>query len=145
VWDQPDESIWEIRGGRRHFTFSRVMAWVALDRGIRAIETCGLPGPLERWRTLRQTIHEDVCARGFNKDLGSFVQSYESNELDASMLLLPTTGFLPADDPRIRGTINAVERDLLVDGLVRRYDTRTVDDGLPGGEGAFIACSFWLA
>ncbi len=145
VWHKPDQGMWEVRGGPRHFTFSKVMAWVALDRGIRAIETCGLPGPLERWRTLRKRIHDEICARAFNKDLGSFVQSYDSTHLDASLLLLPTTGFLPVDDPRIRGTIDAVERHLLVDGFVLRYDTRSVDDGLPEGEGAFLACSFWLA
>jgi GH15 family glucan-1,4-alpha-glucosidase len=145
IWDRPDEGIWEVRGGRRHFTFSKVMAWVAIDRGVRAIETAGLRGPLDRWRALRRKIHDEVCSRGFNRTLGSFVQSYESNELDASLLLLPTTGFLPAHDPRIRGTVDAIERHLLVDGFVRRYDTATVDDGLPAGEGAFLACTFWLA
>jgi GH15 family glucan-1,4-alpha-glucosidase len=145
IWNQPDEGMWEVRGEARHFTFSKVMAWVALDRGIRAIETCGLPGPLERWRRLRQAIHEDVCARGFNAQMGSFVQSYGSKTLDASLLLLPTTGFLPVDDPRVRGTIDAVERHLLADGFILRYDTTTADDGLPAGEGAFLACSFWLA
>jgi len=145
VWNQPDEGIWEVRGARRHFTYSKVMAWVAFDRGIRAIEGYGVEGPVERWRRLRDTIHDEVCARGFNRDLGSFVQSYGSNELDASLLLLPTVGFLPPDDPRIRGTIDAIERRLLVDGFVLRYDTATSDDGLPAGEGAFLACSFWLA
>ena len=145
IWEQPDEGIWEVRGAARHFTFSKVMAWVALDRAVRAIETGGLFGPLQRWRALREQIHADVCARGFNPSLGSFVQSYESNDLDASLLLLPTTGFLPVDDPRIRGTVDAVERHLLVDGFVRRYDTAAVDDGLPAGEGVFLACSFWLA
>jgi GH15 family glucan-1,4-alpha-glucosidase len=145
TWDQPDEGIWEIRGEPRHFTHSKVMAWVALDRGIRAIEMHGLPGPFDRWRELRRTIHADVCERGFNREIGSFVQSYGSKELDASLLLLPTMGFLPASDPRIRGTVEAVERRLLVDGFVLRYDTGTSDDGLPDGEGAFLACSFWLA
>ena len=145
IWDRPDEGIWEVRGGARHFTYSKVMAWVALDRGIRAAETCGLKGPLDRWRSVRRTIHEEVCARGFDSQMQSFVQSYGSKELDASLLLLPTTGFLPASDPRVRGTIEAVERYLLVDGFLLRYNTSTSDDGLPPGEGAFLACSFWLA
>jgi GH15 family glucan-1,4-alpha-glucosidase len=144
IWSRPDEGIWEIRGEPRHFTYSKVMAWVAMDRAIRAIENFGLKGPLDRWKGVRATIHAEVCSRGFNRELGSFVQSYGSRELDASLLLLPTTGFLPADDPRIRGTIEAVERRLLVDGFVLRYDTRSSVDGLPAGEGAFLACSFWL-
>ena len=114
-------------------------------RAVRAIEEFGLDGPRDRWNDIRRTIHREVCERGFDRDLGSFVQSYGSKELDASLLLLPTTGFLPADDPRIRGTIEAVERRLFVDGVLRRYDTSTSDDGLPDGEGAFLACSFWLA
>jgi GH15 family glucan-1,4-alpha-glucosidase len=145
VWDQPDEGIWEVRGGRRHFTYSKVMAWVAMDRGIRAVEAFGLPGPVSRWRALRQRIHDDVCSRGFDRQLGSFVQSFGSKELDASLLLLPTVGFLPPTDPRITGTIDAVERRLFVDGFLLRYDTATSEDGLPAGEGAFLACSFWLA
>jgi GH15 family glucan-1,4-alpha-glucosidase len=120
------------------------MSWVALDRGIRAIEANKVEGPVARWREVRQRIHDEVCARGFNRELGSFVQSYDSKNFDACLLLIPTTGFLPADDPRVRGTIAAVERDLFVDGFVRRYDTHTTDDGLPPGEGAFLACSFWL-
>lgn len=144
IWNRPDEGIWEVRGEPRHFTYSKVMAWVALDRGIRAVEDFGLEGPLDRWKAVRSAIHEEVCTRGFNAEMGSFVQSYGSRELDASLLLLPTTGFLPSDDPRIRGTIEAVERHLLVDGFVLRYDTATADDGLPAGEGAFLACSFWL-
>jgi GH15 family glucan-1,4-alpha-glucosidase len=145
VWDRADEGIWEVRGGARHFTFSKVMAWVALDRGIRAMEHSDLPGPLATWRTLRQTIHDQVCTSGFDSRMGSFVQSYGSTELDASLLLLPTVGFLPADDPRVRGTIAAVEQHLLVDGFVLRYNTASTTDGLPPGEGAFLACSFWLA
>jgi GH15 family glucan-1,4-alpha-glucosidase len=145
VWMQPDAGMWEVRGTPRHFTYSKVMAWVAVDSAIRAVERFGLSGPVEGWRSLRQRIHEDVCANGFNRELGSFVQSYGSTQLDASLLLVPTTGFLPASDPRIRGTIEAVERDLFVDGFVLRYDTATADDGLPPGEGAFLACSFWLA
>jgi GH15 family glucan-1,4-alpha-glucosidase len=145
IWDRPDEGIWEVRGGPRHFTHSKVMAWVAVDRGIRAIESHGLEGPFDRWRELRRTIHAEVCERGFNREIGSFVQSYGSRELDASLLLLATMGFLPPSDPRIRGTVEAIERRLLVDGFVLRYDTAAGVDGLPVGEGAFLACSFWLA
>ena len=121
------------------------MAWVAFDRGIRAIEASRVPGPLHEWRAIRRAIHDDVCRHGFNRELGSFVQSYGSQELDASLLLLPTVGFLPPSDPRILGTITAVEKRLFVDGFLRRYDPATTRDGVPGSEGAFIACSFWLA
>ena len=145
VWQQPDEGIWEVRGERRHFTFSKVMAWVAFDRGIRDAEQFGLKGPLDRWRQLRATIHEEVCQRGFNRDLGSFVQSYDDTNLDASLLLIPTLGFLPPDDARVRGTIAAIETHLAVDGLLLRYRSSSTDDGLPPGEGAFLACTFWLA
>jgi GH15 family glucan-1,4-alpha-glucosidase len=145
VWDQPDEGIWEVRGGPRHFTYSKVMAWVAFHRGIRAAENWGLEGPVSRWRAVCDAIHHNVCTHGFDPQQGSFVQSYGSNQLDASLLLLPTTGFLPVTDARIRGTIAAVERQLLVDGFVLRYDSAKTDDGLPEGEGAFLACSFWLA
>jgi GH15 family glucan-1,4-alpha-glucosidase len=144
VWSRPDEGIWEVRGEPRHFTFSKIMAWVALDRGIRAIESHKVDGPLDRWRDVRQRIHTEVCTRGFDNERGCFVQSFGSKNLDASLLLIPTTGFLPADDPRVRGTIEAVERHLFVDGFLGRYDTQTTDDGLPPGEGAFLACSFWL-
>jgi GH15 family glucan-1,4-alpha-glucosidase len=145
VWDQPDQGMWEVRTEPRAFTYSKVMAWVALDRGIRAIEAFGVEGPLDRWRKLRQHIHDEVCDRGFDPQLGSFVQSYGSTALDASLLLIPTTGFLPPDDPRVSGTIAAVERGLLRDGFLLRYDTARSDDGLPPGEGVFLACSFWLA
>jgi GH15 family glucan-1,4-alpha-glucosidase len=145
IWTAPDEGIWETRGGPRHFTYSKVMAWVALDRGIRAIEELNVKGPLARWRQVRQRIHDEVCACGFDRELGSFVQSYGSKELDASLLLMPTTGFLPPSDPRVHATIEAVERHLFVDGFVLRYDTHRSHDGLPPGEGAFLACSFWLA
>jgi len=145
VWTQPDHGIWEVRGEPRHFTYSKVMAWVALDRAVKAIEEVGLEGPLDEWRALRQAIHDDVCSRGFDRDLGSFVQSYGSKELDASLLLLPTVGFLPPTDLRIQGTIAAVEQHLFVNGLLRRYDTHTSDDGLESSEGAFLACTFWLA
>jgi GH15 family glucan-1,4-alpha-glucosidase len=145
VWNQPDEGIWEVRGGPRHFTHSKVMAWVAFDRAIKANERFGLRGPIDRWRRLCRAIHDDVCTHGFSRRLGSFVQSYGSEELDASLLLLPTVGFLPSNDPRIRGTIEAVEQRLFVDGFLLRYDTSRSDDGLPAGEAAFLACSFWLA
>jgi GH15 family glucan-1,4-alpha-glucosidase len=145
VWRQPDEGIWEVRGGPRHFTYSRVMAWVAFDRGVRAIEMFGVEGPIDAWRTIRQAIHDDVCAHGFDAGLNSFVQAYGSRELDASLLLIPTVGFLPPSDPRVLGTIAAVEQRLFVDGFLRRYDPATSPDGLPGDEGVFLACSFWLA
>lgn len=145
VWEEPDEGIWETRGGSEHFTYSKVMAWVALDRAVKGIEHFKLDGPVDRWRDLRQRIHDQVCERGFNPDLGSFVQSYGSRRLDASLLLVPLVGFLPAGDERVRGTVAAVERHLLADGLVLRYDSARTDDGLPAGEGAFLACSFWLA
>jgi GH15 family glucan-1,4-alpha-glucosidase len=145
LWQSPDEGIWEVRGPSQHFTFSKVMAWVALDRGIQTAEAFGLDGPLDRWKSVRAQIHREICARGFDSRLGSFVQAYGSTDLDASLLLLPTVGFLPVSDSRIRGTIQAIESDLVVDGFVHRYDTRTSDDGLPAGEGAFLACSLWLA
>ena len=144
VWDRPDQGIWEMRSEAQHFTYSKIMAWVALDRGIRTIEELRVEGPLARWRDVRRRIHDEVCASGFDQELGSFVQSYGSQELDASLLLLPTTGFLPPSDPRVRGTIEAVERHLFVDGFVLRYNTHTSPDGLPPGEGAFLACTFWL-
>jgi GH15 family glucan-1,4-alpha-glucosidase len=145
VWNLADEGIWEVRGSRRHFTYSRVMAWVAFDRAIRSVEEFGFEGPVSRWRKIRKAIHDDVCKHGFNRRLNSFVQSYGSKALDASLLLMPTVGFLPASDERIVGTVRAIEKRLLVDGFVRRYDTHATDDGLPAGEGAFLACSFWLA
>ena len=144
AWREPDESIWEVRSGARHFTFSKVMAWVAFDRAICGVETHGLEGPIEHWRKLRSEIHDEVCRRGFDRTLGSFVQTYDSQELDASLLLIPVVGFLPIDDPRVTGTIAAIEKHLFVDGLVVRYDTHRSEDGLPPGEGAFLACSFWL-
>ena len=144
VWREPDEGIWEIRGPRQHFTHSKVMAWVAFDRAIKSVEKFKLHGPVERWRTIREEIHAQVCEHGFHRGLSSFVRFYGGTELDASLLLLPTVGFLPPDDPRIQGTIEAIERRLVKDGLVLRYDTLCSDDGLPPGEGAFLACSFWL-
>jgi len=144
IWPERDNGIWEVRSGREHFTFSKVMAWVAFDRAIKSAEGFNLPGPVDHWRSVRDQIHNDVCERGFDNELVSFVRTYGSKELDASLLLLPAVGFLPPDDPRIRATIEAVERELLVDGLVLRYDTGKSDDGLPAGEGVFLACSFWL-
>jgi GH15 family glucan-1,4-alpha-glucosidase len=145
IWEQPDSGIWEVRGGPRHFTYSKVMAWVAFDRAVKTIEEFNREGPLEEWRAMRAKIHDEVCREGFNKDIGAFVQSYGSKELDASVLLIPLVGFLPADDPRIRSTVEAIERNLMQDGFVMRYDTAAHRDGLPGSEGAFLACSFWLA
>ena len=145
VWTEPDEGLWETRGGRRHFTFSKVMAWVAFDRGIRDAEAHGLPGPVDRWRAVRDRIHARVCTEGYDAEHNSFTQSFGAACLDASLLLIPFVGFLPHDDPRVQGTVRAVERDLLVDGFVLRYRTVGGADGLPDGEGAFLACSFWLA
>jgi GH15 family glucan-1,4-alpha-glucosidase len=145
VWTEPDEGLWEVRGPRQHFTHSKVMAWVALDRAIRAAEEMGRDAPLDKWRATRQRIHDEVCERGFDRELNSFVQAYGTRQLDASLLLIPMVGFLPPEDPRVHGTVEAIERRLVVDGLVMRYDSRATDDGLPPGEGAFLACSFWLA
>lgn len=145
AWRKPDEGIWEVRGPERHFTHSKVMAWLAFDRTIRSSEKFGLDGPTDRWRAIRQQIHDEVCEKGFDRELGSFVQSYGSKIVDANLLLLPLIGFLPPTDPRIIGTIQKIERDLLRDGFVERYDTGRAKDGLPPGEGVFLACSFWLA
>ena len=130
--------------GAKHFTHSKVMAWVALDRAIKHHERFDGGGDIKRWKKNRDMIHKEVCAKGFNKKMNSFVQSYGSKELDASCLRIPLTGFLPADDPRIIGTVEAIEKRLMKDGFVQRYNTRTADDGLPAGEGAFLACSFWM-
>ncbi len=145
LWDKPDEGIWEVRGGRQRFTFSRVMAWAALDRAIRSAEEFDLEGPIDKWREVRATIHADVCAKGYNEKIGSFVQVYGGDALDASLLLLAPINFLPPDDPRVVSTVAAIERELTVDGLVLRYHTHETADGLPPGEGTFLACSFWLA
>ncbi len=164
AWTKPDEGLWEVRGPRRHFTHSKVLAWVAFDRGVKTIEQYGADGPLDRWRSVRAAIHEDVCRQGFSRSKGAFTQSYGSDALDASLLLVPLVGFLPASDPRVIGTVAAIERELLRDGFVLRYATgestvtapaghvaaaagrERVDhvDGLPPGEGAFLACTFWL-
>jgi len=145
IWTQPDQGIWEVRGPAQHFTHSKVMAWVAIDRAVKSAEQFGLPGPLHDWRALRDTIHDEVCRRAWNAQLGCFVQAYDSSLLDASVLLLPLVGFLPAEDPRVRTTVACIEKGLVDDGLVLRYDSAATDDGLPPGEGAFLACSFWLA
>ncbi len=144
VWTEPDESIWEVRGGPRHFTFSKVMAWVAFDRVIRGAEKFKLAGKLDEWRALRQQIHDSVCQNGFSTEKNSFVQYYGGDALDASLLLLPLVGFLPPEDPRIKGTVAAIQKELTIDGLVLRYRTHEGVDGLPAGEGVFLACSFWL-
>ncbi|MCX5451165.1 glycoside hydrolase family 15 protein, partial [Streptomyces nigrescens] len=148
--DEPDEGIWEVRGPRRHFVHSKVMTWVAVDRTVKLIESGDVDGPLERWKDLRETIHRDVCEKGYDKERNTFTQSYGSQELDASLLLIPQMGFLPPDDKRVIGTIEAIQRELSTeDGFVLRYPTSGADDlgvdGLEGEEGAFLACSFWLA
>ncbi len=145
AWREPDNGLWEMRGPRRHFTHSKVMAWVAADRMARAVRGHpDLPGPVDRWEALRETIHADVLSRGYDSHRNTFTQSYGSQALDASLLMIPRVGFLPGTDPRVRGTIDAIQRELTEDGLVRRYQTTGSDDGLTGGEGAFLACSFWL-
>ncbi len=143
-WDQPDNGLWEVRGPRRHFTHSKVMAWVAADRMARAVRTHDLLGPADRWEQLRDTIQADVLAHGYDSSRHTFVQSYGSAALDASLLLIPRVGFLPPADPRVLGTITAIQNSLTEGGFVRRYQTTDTDDGLPGGEGVFLACSFWL-
>ncbi|MGP8000156.1 MAG: glycoside hydrolase family 15 protein [Streptosporangiaceae bacterium] len=149
-WNEPDEGIWEVRGPRRHFVHSKVMAWVAFDRAVRSAEA-GLPGPAAHWRDIRDEIHQQICAQGYNTERGAFTQYYGSAQLDAAVLLIPEVGFLPPDDPRVVSTVEAIQRELLSDGLVRRYQLtgqgsgQASPDGLPGSEGAFLACSFWLA
>src|SRR5207247_11067796 len=144
AWRQPDEGLWEIRGRRRHFTHSKVMCWVAFDRAVRSVEEQRLDGPVDRWRELRDEIHAEVCRRGYDPSIASFTQSYESKNLDASLLLIPLVGFLPASDERVQGTVDAIQRTLLRDGFVVRYLTdESSVDGLPPGEGVFLPCSFW--
>ncbi len=145
IWDKADEGIWEVRGGARNFTFSKVMAWVAMDRMIKEATHNHMAAPIDRWRAVRQQIFEQVMREGFDTEQNSFTQSYGSKELDSSLLLISAVGFLPDDHPRIRGTVAAVERALLVDGFLLRYQTGSHVDGLPAGEGAFLACTFWLA
>jgi GH15 family glucan-1,4-alpha-glucosidase len=144
AWDQPDNGLWEMRGSQRHFTHSKVMAWVGVDRMVRDIRDHHLPGPADRWEKLRDTIHADVLEHGYDADRNTFVQSYGSTEVDASLLLIPRVGFLRPTDERVLGTIDTIQRELTDDGLLRRYRTTDSHDGLPGGEGLFIACSFWL-
>src|SRR5919107_4926674 len=146
-WSDPDEGIWEVRGGPKQFTHSKLMAWVAADRAVKAIERFGLPGPAARWRGGREDIRRDILTRGYDADRGTFTQYYRSRELDAALLMVPLVGFLPADDSRVRGTVSAIERELLQDDFVQRYTQAPSDsvDGLPAGEGAFLACTFWLA
>jgi len=146
VWHEPDEGLWEVRGAPRKFTHSKVMAWVAFDRAIKAIEDCGLEGPVDRWRRRRAEIHDEVCREAYDADRRTFTQSYGSAALDASCLMIPLVGFLPPGDERVRGTVAAIERELSAHGgFVSRYDSELSRDGLPAGEGAFLACSFWLA
>ncbi|MCZ7655999.1 MAG: glycoside hydrolase family 15 protein [Rhodocyclaceae bacterium] len=144
-WQAPDEGIWEIRGPRRHFTHSKVMAWVAFDRAVKDADRYRLEGPVARWRQVRDEIHAQVCESGFDAQRNAFIQSYGSTHLDASLLLIPLVGFLPPADRRVRGTVDAIERHLLDDGLVLRYSTETNVDELPPGEGVFLPCSFWFA
>jgi GH15 family glucan-1,4-alpha-glucosidase len=145
-WREPDEGIWEVRGPRRHFTHSKVMAWVAFDRAIRAVENSGLTGPVDRWRAQRDEVHAEVCEHGWDEELGAFVQAYDVQRLDASLLMIPLVGFLPIDDPRVISTMEVIQRDLTYEGLVLRYETleNAAVDGLPAGEGAFLLCTFWL-
>jgi GH15 family glucan-1,4-alpha-glucosidase len=145
IWDKPDQGLWESRGEPRHFTFSKIMAWVAFDRAVKSIEQYGYEGPRERWDQLRGRICEEIVTKGYDPGRNTFVQYYGGSDLDASLLLIPQLGFLPPEDPRVIGTIEAIERELVVDGLVMRYPTHSGTDGLPAGEGAFLVCSFWLA
>jgi GH15 family glucan-1,4-alpha-glucosidase len=144
IWQQPDEGIWETRGGRKNFTYSKMMAWVAFDRAIKAAGLLHANAPVERWQKVRTQIHEEICTQAYNEKLGSFVQSYGSDQLDAALLLMPRVGFLPPEDPRVQGTLKAIERTLISGGLVLRYNTAESSDGLPPGEGVFLACSFWM-
>jgi GH15 family glucan-1,4-alpha-glucosidase len=144
-WRLEDEGLWEVRGPRQHFTHSKLMSWVAFDRAVKAVECFGLEGPVDRWKALRAEVHAEVCEKGFDPGIGAFTQAYGSRALDASLLLVPIVGFLPPRDPRVAGTVAAIERELLHDGFVLRYRTHETEDGLPPGEGAFLACSFWLA
>jgi GH15 family glucan-1,4-alpha-glucosidase len=145
VWDRPDHGIWERRGDGRHYVSSKVMTWVAFDRGIKSAEQFGFKAPLEKWRSLREAIHRDVCEKGFDRELNSFVESYGSKLLDASILMLPSVGFLPSTDPRVRGTLDAIERHMMRNGFVLRHDPREVSDETQPIEGAFLACTLWLA
>jgi GH15 family glucan-1,4-alpha-glucosidase len=146
IWMEPDEGLWEVRGPRRHFTHSKVMAWVGFDRAVKAVEHFGLEGPADRWKRLRRDVHAEVCRRAYDPDRRAFMQSYDSNSLDASLLMIPLVGFLPAQDERVVGTVDAIQRELDVDGFLLRYAAGDGSvDGLPPGEGAFLPCTFWLA
>jgi GH15 family glucan-1,4-alpha-glucosidase len=144
AWTQPDNGLWEIRGPQQHFTHSKIMAWVAADRMVDAVTNSNLSGPADRWRAMRDQIHAEVLTRGFDSDRNTFVQAYGSTDLDASLLVIGRVGFLPEDDPRVVGTVDAIQQELTQDGFVMRYRTASGTDGLPGGEGLFLACSFWL-
>jgi len=144
-WQNPDCGIWEVRGPERRYTHSAVMAWVAADRAVKAVGRFGLKGPAERWRALRREIHGEVCRLGYDADKNCFVQYFGAKSPDAALLLIPLVGFLPASDARVAGTVEAIQRELVTDGLVHRYRTGAHIDGLPPGEGTFVACSFWLA
>ena len=144
IWQDPDDGIWETRGGPQQFTYSKMMAWVAFDRAVLLARQLNYDGPIDKWTKLRDAIHQQICERAFNRKKDAFVQSYDSEELDAGLLLMPVVGFLPGTDPRVKGTVEAIERELMPDGLVLRYDTSKVNDGLPPGEGVFLACSFWM-
>jgi GH15 family glucan-1,4-alpha-glucosidase len=144
-WRLPDDGLWETRGGQQHFTHSKMMSWVAFDRAVKAVERHGCGGPTDKWRALRDEIHREVCERGFDRTRGTFTQAYDSSNVDAALLMMPLVGFLPATDPRVLGTIAAIERELVREGFVMRYRTTEMEDGLPPGEGVFLLCSFWLA
>ncbi|MFC6645227.1 glycoside hydrolase family 15 protein [Granulicella cerasi] len=144
IWDQPDDGIWEVRGERQHFVHSKMMAWLALDLAIKHHDRFDGKGDVKRWRKNREMLHEEICKRGFNKKLNAFTQTYDGDTLDASLLRITFIGFLPVDDPRILGTVRAIEKNLMHNGLVQRYDVKKSPDGLEGGEGVFLACSFWL-
>jgi GH15 family glucan-1,4-alpha-glucosidase len=144
IWRRPDDGIWEARGPQRHYTYSKVMAWVVFDRAVRVAERFGMEAPAERWAAIRDEIHAEVCEQGYDPERHTFTQYYGSKELDASVLNIPIVGFLPGDDERVTGTIDAVWRELGRDSFVSRYSTAETDDGLPGDEGQFLACSFWL-
>jgi len=144
IWHEPDEGIWETRGAPQQFTYSKMMAWVAFDRAVLLAAQLHYDAPVEKWKAIRDTIHSEVCAQGFSEKTNSFVLAYGSDQLDAALLLMPVVGFLPGSDPRVKGTVEAIERDLMSSGLVKRYETSSVEDGLPAGEGVFLACSFWM-
>jgi GH15 family glucan-1,4-alpha-glucosidase len=144
IWQEPDEGIWETRGGAQQFTYSKMMAWVAFDRAVQLAEQMNYKAPIEQWKAIREAIHTQICEKGFNATRDCFVQAYGSDQLDASLLLMPLVGFLPGSDRRVQNTVEAIRCELVRDGLVMRYDTSKSQDGLPPGEGVFLACSFWM-